>query len=92
MGIQQIHALCLQNSDQHLGPLLQKWFDIIEFVGAIGNCLTESQFMIGDSTNSTQFQSFMQQVLSNMKKGVHRPLLVLDNAGAHRANANKQFL
>ena len=48
--------------------------------------------MIGDSINSTQFRAFMQQVLRNLKEGVSRPILVLDNAGAHRANANKEFL
>ena len=64
----------------------------IEWVGAIGNCLTDSQFMIGDSTNQIQFRQFMLQVLGNLKEGVHRPILILDNAGAHRANDNKQFL
>ena len=61
-------------------------------LGAIGNCLTDSQFMIGDSTNQIQFRTFMRQVLGNLKEGVHRPVLILDNAGAHWARDNYDLL
>ena len=48
--------------------------------------------MIGDSTNAMQFREFMRQVLGNLKEGVHRPVLVLDNASAHRARDNYDIL
>ena len=60
--------------------------------GAIGNCLKNPVFMLGESTNIEEFEEFMQKVKLNCKESSDKPYLVIDNHSAHRSNRVKEYL
>ena len=60
--------------------------------GAIGSALNKAVFMDGTSTNAVEFKKFLEKVLLEVKcqyKGSNRPVLVMDNHGAHISKNNR---
>ena len=67
----------------------------ITIYGAIGSALNKAVFMDGKSTNAVEFKQFLMKVLMEVKcgyRGSRRPVLIMDNHGAHIKKNNREFL
>ena len=63
----------------------------ITIFGAIGSALNNAVFMEGKSTNAVEFKQFLMKVLMEVKcgfSGSKRPVLIMDNHGAHTSKNN----
>ena len=77
-------AKCWQYCDKPVKQLIdKKRIGGVTIYGAIGNCLRQPTFVLGASTNKVEFKAFLEQVLRNLKEGVVKPNLILDNHSAH---------
>ena len=82
----QEKAWCLK--DQPVEVHINNHLYFRTIYGAIGECLNKPVFMKGKSTNQGEFKTFIKEVVKHIKceyVGSKRPVLIMDNAGAHTA-------
>ena len=49
-------------------------------------------FELGESTNKVEFRAFLEKVHAQLKPGVVKPVIVLDNHSAHRSKDQEPWL
>ena len=69
----------------------------VTIVGAIGETLTRPVFMCAKSTNAKEFRRFLDMLKVAVRPhlagtGRPKPIVLLDNASAHKTLLSKRFL